>query len=110
MPKFQLINTSALKDAGMGFAGYYVQKLGHEKLIEPFLVPNVSQFAGGDTAIVQIVLNVIGIAFTSPLVGSFFGGNMVTVGGAIWHFARGLKLVLQKLNITIAEPFIPIPY
>lgn len=108
--RFKFIDGGALKDAGLGFAGYYVQKLGHEKFIEPFLVPNVQNLVGNDPAIVQIILNVIGIAFTSPLVGNMLGGNMITVGGAIWHFARGLKLVLQKANITIAEPFIPIPY
>lgn len=110
MAKFQIISASALKDAGMGFAGYYVQKLGHEKLIEPFLLKNISGLTGGDNTIAQIVLNVIGVAFTSPLVGSVFGGDMVTIGGAIWHFARGLKLVLQKAGVNLGEPFVPIPY
>lgn len=108
--KFQLISSSALRDAGMGFAGYYVQKLGHEKLIEPFLLTNLRGLTGGDPAIAQIVLNVIGVAFTSPLVGSVFGGNLVTIGGAIWHFARGLKLILQKAGVNLGEPFVPIPY
>lgn len=109
MPKFQLISASSLKDAGMGFAGYYVQKLGHEKLIEPFLLPNLGSLTGGDPTIAQIVLNVIGVAFTSPLVGSVFGGEIVTIGGAIWHFARGLKLVLQKAGIEIPPQFVGIP-
>ncbi|MEM4381999.1 MAG: hypothetical protein QXX19_07205 [Candidatus Caldarchaeum sp.] len=108
--KFQLISGGALKDAGLGFAGYYVQKLGHEKLIEPFLLQNLGGLTGGDPTIAQIVLNVIGVAFTSPLVGSVFGGNLVTIGGAIWHFARGLRLVLQKAGVNISEPFVPIPY
>lgn len=110
MAKFQLISTSALREAGMGFAGYYVQKLGHEKLIEPFLLPNLGGLTGGDPTIAQIVLNVIGVAFTSPLVGGIFGGEIVTIGGAIWHFARGLKLALQKAGVNLSEPFVPIPY
>lgn len=110
MPKFQMISGGAIKDAGLGFAGYYVQKLAHERFIEPFVLPQVQGMTGGDPTIPQIVLNVIGVAFTAPLVGSIFGGNMVTVGGAIWHFARGLKLILQKAGVEIPQQFVGIPY
>ena len=105
--KFKVIDGGALKDAGLGFAGYYVQKLAHEVAIEPFITRSLTSI---DPFYIQIGLNVIGIAFTSPFVGSIFGGNVVTIGGAIWHFARGLKLILQKAGVQIPAPFVGIPY
>jgi hypothetical protein len=100
----------SLKDAGLGFAGFYAQKVLHEKIVEPQLLKSVRSFNPED---VQLVLNILGVVFTAPVVGKFIGGNFVTVGGTIWHFARGLKIVLSKLNIALESysPFLtPIPF
>jgi hypothetical protein len=103
----KLISGNALKDAGVAFGGYYAQKLLHEVAVEPFILRSLPST---DPFWVQIVLNVIGVSFTSPFVGGLVGGNLVTIGGAVWHFARGLKLILQKAGVQLPQPFPTIPF
>jgi hypothetical protein len=103
----KLISGKTLTDAGLAFGGYYAQKLLHEVAVEPFILRSLPST---DPFWVQIVLNVIGVSFTSPLVGGLVGGNPVTIGGAVWHFARGLRLILQKAGVQLPQPFPAIPF
>jgi hypothetical protein len=103
----KFISKSALVDAGMAFGGYYGQKLLHEVAIEPFILKSLNTV---DPFWVQIGLNVLGVSFTSPFVGGMIGGNNVTIGGAVWHFARALKLILQKAGVQLPQPLPSIPF
>lgn len=94
----KFFDTSKLGDAAYATLGYAIQKWGIETLENAV---NIQRFYAQDPALVQLGVNVLGLFFIAPAVGQFLPNKeMATVGGQVWHFARGLKIILSKAGLT----------
>lgn len=103
----KFLERGQLGDAVWATAGYVANKWGFETLENSL---NVDRLYPQDPSLVQLGINIVGMLFAAPAIGSVFPNKqMAAVGGQVWHFARGIKIALSKVGLTTFISGVPLP-